>query len=126
MKHIGQSEETREGDSQAQQEQVDQQVSQEQQQIPAELEASAEEGTGQEAGNPAVAGAAPPEKRKRRRKRQVTEEEVSVPHSSYWPLALALALSVLLFGAVSHPVVLAIGVVLIIAAVVGWSLERRR
>ena len=44
---------------------------------------------------------------------------------SYWPLALALALMVMLVGLLIHPIVLGIGAVLAAAAIIGWGLERR-
>jgi len=47
------------------------------------------------------------------------------PSTSYWPFALAVALSILLLGVITGPVVLAIGAVLTAAAVIAWGLERR-
>ena len=44
---------------------------------------------------------------------------------SYWPFALAVAIMVMLVGLLIHPVILAIGVVLAAAAIIGWGLERR-
>jgi len=46
-------------------------------------------------------------------------------YSSYWPIALALALLIALIGVITHPLVLGIGLVLASAAVIGWGLERR-
>lgn len=46
-------------------------------------------------------------------------------YSSYWPLALALAMIIALVGVMTSPIVLGIGVVLIAAAIIGWGLERR-
>jgi hypothetical protein len=46
-------------------------------------------------------------------------------HTSYWPFALAVALSILLLGVITSPVVLAVGAVLTAAAVIAWGLERR-
>ena len=46
-------------------------------------------------------------------------------YSSYWPLALALALLIALIGVITHPLVLGIGLVLAAAAIIGWGLERR-
>ena len=44
---------------------------------------------------------------------------------SYWPLALAVAIMVMLIGLLVNLVVLGIGVVLAAAAIIGWGLERR-
>ncbi|GAC1362459.1 MAG: hypothetical protein NVS2B12_15160 [Ktedonobacteraceae bacterium] len=69
--------------------------------------------------------AAPPAKRRVKRKtRLVSVDEIS-PRPSYWPLALAFSLAIVLFGIIASPVVVAIGVILAIASVIGWILERR-
>ena len=47
------------------------------------------------------------------------------PSTSYWPFALAVALSILLLGVITGPVVLAVGAVLTAVAVIAWGLERR-
>jgi hypothetical protein len=44
--------------------------------------------------------------------------------SSIWPLALACAVAVLCAGVITHPVVLAIGLLLVVATAAGWALER--
>ncbi len=44
---------------------------------------------------------------------------------SYWPFLLALAISITLFGIVLFAnILVGIGIVLVIAAVIGWGLER--
>ena len=53
------------------------------------------------------------------------DEEAISPRQSFWPLALALALVVLLMGAVTNDIILAIGVVFVFIAILGWSFERR-
>ena len=53
------------------------------------------------------------------------QEQALQPSTSYWPFALAVALSILLLGVIAGPVVLAIGAVLTAAAVIAWGLERR-
>lgn len=53
------------------------------------------------------------------------QEQALRPSTSYWPFALAAALSILLLGVIAGPVVLAIGAVLTAAAVIAWGLERR-
>ena len=76
-----------------------------------------------ETGEPTAS--APKKKRVVKRVPKIDEEAIS-PRQSYWPLALALALVVLLMGAVTNSIiVLAIGVVLAIIAILGWSFERR-
>jgi hypothetical protein len=46
-------------------------------------------------------------------------------YRSYWPLALAIALCIVLFGIIVNTVIIGIGIVLTIVAVIAWSLERR-
>ncbi|HCF86834.1 MAG TPA: hypothetical protein DEV72_16745, partial [Ktedonobacter sp.] len=53
-------------------------------------------------------------------------EQALGPQKSYWPLGLALALFILLIGVITNLVVLGIGVVLTVAAVIGWGLEQRK
>jgi|GEM_PF-1539811 len=67
---------------------------------------------------------APSASRRVRKKVRVNVAEIT-PHPSIWPLALALALVVLLLGTLIHPVVQVIGAILLIGAVIGWLTERR-
>ena len=54
-------------------------------------------------------------------------QEQALSHQrSIWPFGLAVALIILLVGLITNPVVLGIGVVLTVAAIVGWGLERRK
>lgn len=46
-------------------------------------------------------------------------------YSSYWPIALAFALIIVLIGVIVHPIVIGIGVVLAAVAIIGWGLEKR-
>ena len=46
-------------------------------------------------------------------------------YTSYWPLALAISLCIVLFGLILNPIVSAIGVILTVGAVIAWGLERR-
>jgi len=62
--------------------------------------------------------------RKKRAKRMVSEAEL-MPRPSFWPIALAASLAIALFGFVWNAVVLAVGVLLVIVCIIGWSLERR-
>jgi Mg2+/citrate symporter len=63
---------------------------------------------------------------KKGRASKATQEQALGPQKSYWPLGLAVALIILLIGLISNPVVFGIGVVLCVAAVIGWGLERRK
>lgn len=66
-------------------------------------------------------------KKKRVKKKQepVDEKSISTPRPSYWPLALAFSLAVVLAGAISSLIVLGIGVLLVVVSIIGWGLERR-
>ncbi len=49
---------------------------------------------------------------------------------SYWPFALAVSVSIALFGVVLQPyiigaIITGIGAVLTVASIIGWGLERR-
>ena len=49
---------------------------------------------------------------------------------SYWPFALAVSVSIALFGVVMLPyiigtIIICIGTALTIASIIGWGLERR-
>ena len=52
-------------------------------------------------------------------------EQALHPYTSYWPFALAVALSILLLGVITNLVVLAVGAVLTAVAIIGWGLEHR-
>ncbi len=76
-----------------------------------------------ETGEPTVS--APKKKRVVKRVAKIDEAVIS-PRQSFWPLALALALVVLFMGAITNSIIiLAIGVVLVLVAILGWSFERR-
>lgn len=68
--------------------------------------------------------ATPGKKRARKRGRWVSAEEV-MPRPSYWPIALAFALIVLLLGVMLHPLVIVFGALLTLGTLVGWIFERR-
>ena len=70
---------------------------------------------------------APPRRRGKKRvkrTRWVTEEEL-MPRPSLWPFALAVSVAIMLGGFVINPIVLGVGVILVIASIIGWNLERR-
>ncbi len=64
-------------------------------------------------------------KKRRFRERLVYESEIS-PKPSIWPIALAFAISLLLFGLIYNVYFLVIGTVLVIVCVMGWVLERQK
>lgn len=57
--------------------------------------------------------------------REVQEQALD-PQRSIWPIGLAVALIIMLVGLITNPVVLGVGVVLTVAAIIGWGLERRK
>ncbi len=59
--------------------------------------------------------------------RKLSEAELTAisPRPSYWPILLAFAIVVFLYGAVGNDYIMYGGVVLVIVGVIGWSLERR-
>jgi hypothetical protein len=69
--------------------------------------------------------ASPPKKKRVVKRVPKIDEEAISPRRSYWPLILAFALTVLLMGAVTNDIILAIGAVLVVIAILGWSFERR-
>ncbi len=73
-----------------------------------------------------VPGASGKKRKKRKfRERLVYESEIS-PKPSIWPLALAFAVSLLLFGLIYNVYFLVIGTVLVIVCAMGWVLERQK
>jgi hypothetical protein len=75
-----------------------------------------------------------PDQRKRpSRKERLSPEalqKLSDAKKSYWPFALAVAVSIALFGVVIQPAIIGtiitcIGALLAVIAVIGWGLERR-
>ncbi len=64
---------------------------------------------------------------RKRRMRKLSEAELTAisPRPSYWPILLAFAIVVFLYGAVGNDYIMYGGVVLVIVGVIGWSLERR-
>jgi hypothetical protein len=78
----------------------------------------------QEASDPVEAPTGRRRKKRVKRTRLVTEEEL-MPRPSLWPFALAVSVAIMLGGFVINPIVLGIGVILVIASIIGWNLERR-
>lgn len=69
--------------------------------------------------------ARPKTKKRGRRKTKLVNVDEIMPRPSLWPLALAFAVAITLFGILAGPIVLAVGVILVIVSVIGWALERR-
>lgn len=63
--------------------------------------------------------------RKRKRKIEAVSEEEIMPRPSYWPLALAISVVIMLFGTIAQPIIMIIGLILVIGSIIGWSVERR-
>jgi hypothetical protein len=51
-------------------------------------------------------------------------EQAIKPKQSYWPFALAVSLTIALFGVMVHPIVFWVGVTFVVVSIVGWGLER--
>lgn len=68
----------------------------------------------------------PPEQPAKKRQQEPLEvrEQRLAPKPSVWPFILALSLVVAFIGIMINPIILAIGVVLTIAAIIGWMLEK--
>lgn len=91
---------------------------------PTSVDDSAVEESQKVQGEQGVEGATSTKKRSKRKTRLVNVEEIS-PRPSYWPLALAFSLAIVLFGIIAGPVVVVAGIILALVSVGGWILERR-
>jgi hypothetical protein len=63
-------------------------------------------------------------KKRVKKVRQPTEAEL-MPRPSIWPLILAFSIAVALGGFAFNLIILGVGVIMVIASVIGWNLERR-
>lgn len=63
-------------------------------------------------------------KKRRFRERLVYESEIS-PKPSFWPIALAFSVAMLLFGLIYNVYFLVIGAILVVVCISGWVFERR-
>jgi len=63
--------------------------------------------------------------KKRVKRKKLTEADVQSPKPSIWPLALALAIVVMMAGSTFGVIFLGIGAVLILICIIGWAMERR-
>lgn len=71
------------------------------------------------------AGAEKQEARKPEKVPLEVREQRLAPKPSIWPIVLAFTLAIALMGIIIHPIILACGVVLTIAAIIGWILEKQ-
>jgi hypothetical protein len=78
----------------------------------------------QPAGEGQPTGETFPKKQRKSKGKWVSAEEVA-PKPSHWPLALTVAICVLLMGIMMHPIVIGVGAILVIGSIMGWILERR-
>jgi len=63
-------------------------------------------------------------KKKHQKEPLDVQEQRLAPKPSTWPFILALTLVIAFIGVMLNPIVLAIGVALTIAAIIGWMLEK--
>lgn len=54
---------------------------------------------------------------------EVREQKLA-PKPSFWPIALAFALAVVMIGFIINPIILFCGIVLTILTIIGWILEK--
>ncbi len=54
-----------------------------------------------------------------------TQEQKLNPRPSFWPIALALTLSIAALGSVVHVVLFVCGIVLTLIVIIGWILDKR-
>lgn len=67
-----------------------------------------------------------PKKRVKKKARKLTEADMRPPKPSIWPVALALAIVIMMAGSTFNAIFFGVGGVLVLVCVVGWALERRR
>lgn len=51
--------------------------------------------------------------------------EIHLPAPSYWPIVLAFGLTLIAAGVVSTIIVSIVGVIVLLVAIAGWTLENR-
>ena len=54
------------------------------------------------------------------------QPEIHLPSPSYWPIGLAFGFALIAIGVVSNIFISILGVVVVLAAIAGWTLENRR
>jgi cytochrome c oxidase subunit 1 len=53
------------------------------------------------------------------------QPEIHLPSPSYWPIALAFGMALIAVGVVSTFILSIVGVVVMLVAIAGWTLENR-
>lgn len=53
----------------------------------------------------------------------VEHEHIHIPPPSFWPVILAVAITIMLAGFIIGPVVVVVGILLVIGSIVAWSIE---
>jgi len=53
------------------------------------------------------------------------QPEIHLPSPSYWPIALAFGMALIAIGVVSTFILSIVGVVVMLVAIAGWTLENR-
>lgn len=53
------------------------------------------------------------------------QPEIHLPSPSYWPIALAFGMALIAIGVVSTIILSIVGVVVMLVAIAGWTLENR-
>jgi Flp pilus assembly protein TadB len=130
MKTTGQSEKLRGATAQEEQqsdpgeEQKAQETSATAESPSADVASESETAKAEEASAP-EASATPRKKRTKKKVEEPFDEKAASPRPSYWPIVLAFSLCVMFLGVAWHPIMMGIGVLMVVTALIGWSLERR-
>ncbi len=53
------------------------------------------------------------------------DPDIHLPAPSYWPIVLAFGLLLIVVGIIFTPIISAVGVIVMLAAIVGWTGENR-
>lgn len=53
------------------------------------------------------------------------QPEIHMPSPSYWPITLAFGMALIAVGVVSSIIISIVGVVVMLVAIAGWTMENR-
>ncbi len=53
------------------------------------------------------------------------EQEIEMPAPSYWPIVMAFGLLLIAAGIIYSLIISAVGIIILLVALVGWTLENR-
>ena len=53
------------------------------------------------------------------------ETKIHMPSPSFWPIVLAFGLALIAIGVVFNMIISIVGVIFLLAAIAGWTLENR-